>query len=311
MAYYYYKGYPLSADEVHKKDKETQIDIMREWFNYNFEDPNKQTPRVDGEFIDINGGPYDPYNVLKKEFDDNVPKDVIDILVEELCQIQIYWAPAPHGNYSDDTEDDPFWQFDSAMKNISILSSIKLHNTHSEVVSSMHRLLYANIIIAIEVYLSDTFKNEVISNDSLTRRFVETAPFFQKQKISIFDIYNKMDDIKDSVNDYLTTFIWHRLDKIKQMYKDTLGIEFPEDVVALENAIRIRHDIVHRNGKTKNGEYHKFDRKKVIDLMGEAKNFALGIYDETYKFRFPITPPPQKAHEHSPANQNASDNSPP
>ncbi len=310
MSHYDYSGSNrrLSADEVREKDDKTQIDIMREWFNYNFDDPNKQTPHVEGEFVDINGGTYDPYNVLRKEFYDIVPNDVIDILTDELCQIQIYWAPAPHGNYSDDTEDDPFWQFDSAMRNIDTLSYIKLHNTHSKVVSSMYGLLYANIIIALEVYLSDTFKNKVIPNDSLTRRFVETTLFFKEKEISISDIYNNKNGIKNRVNNCITKFSWHRLKETKEIYENTLDIKFPEDMAALEDAILIRHDIMHRNGKTKDGEYHKFDRKKVINLMDKAKNFALGIYDETYKFRFPITPPPQTAPEHSPANQNASDN---
>ncbi len=284
--HYYHSGSNrrLSADEVREKNEETQIDIMRDWFEYNFEDPAEHTPYMEGDYIYINGGPYDPHDVLGEEFYDIVPEDVILILAEDLNTQD--WAPASCGNYySDCTEDFPSFQFDEAMKNINTLLSNKFHNTSSDVVSSMHRLLYANIIIAIEVYLSDTFKNEVTDNDSVTRRFVETTSFFKEQKISISDIYNNMDSIKNRVNGYLTKFLWHRLEKTKQMYKNTLGIEFPENTQKIINAIDIRHDIIHRNGKTKKGAYREINKKTVKDLIDEAEKFVSCINDEMYKKR--------------------------
>ncbi len=311
MPHYYHSGSKrrLSADEVREKDEETQINIMIEWFDYHFEDPAEQTPYTEGEYFYINGGPYDPYEVLEEEFDDIVPEDVIHISAKKLCQIQADWAPAPRGSYySDDIEDYPLWQFDESIKNINILLSIELRNISPDAVSSMHRLLYANIIIAIEVYLSDTFKNEVTDNDSVTRRFVETTSFFKKQKTSMSEVYKNIDSIKNNVNGYLTKFLWHKLDKTKNIYENTFGIKFPENMKTINKAIRIRHDIIHRNGKTKDGESHEIYETTVKDLIGESKNFVSSIEDEMDKFRFTITPPPQTAPEHSPANQNASDN---
>ncbi|MGU9951771.1 MAG: hypothetical protein ACNYPH_05630 [Gammaproteobacteria bacterium WSBS_2016_MAG_OTU1] len=311
MSHYRYSGSkrPLSADKVREKDEETQIDIMKEWFYDNFENPDEIFYMEEDDYLYINGGPYDPYDVLRKEFYNIVSEDFILILAEQLYDIQRNWDPAPGGNYyNDDTEDYPFGQFDEAMKNINILLSTEFHNTSSGAMSSMHRLLYANIIIAIEVYLSDTFKNEVTDNDSVTRRFVETTSFFKEQKISISDIYNNMDSIKNRVNDYLTTFLWHRLKETKKMYENTFSIKFPENIKTINKAIRIHHDIIHRNGKTKDDKFHTIDETDVRDLIAEAQEFVFCVEEKMKKFRLKITILPQTAPEHSPANQNASDN---
>ena len=267
----------LSVDEVRTKDKEAQINIMTYWFNYHFEDPAERKPYMEDEYIYINGGPYNPYDVLGKEFDDIVPENVIHILAEELCHIQTKWAPTLDGNYYRDGKvDHPLKEFNEVMRNITTLLSAN-DNIPPDAVLSMRRLLYANIIIAIEVYLSDTFKNEVIFNDSVTRRFVETSSVFKENKILVSDIYKSIASIKERVDNHLKNILWHNLDKIKNIYENTFGIKFPTNTTKITQAIKVRHDIVHRNGKTKDGESHEINEKKVKDLIKEAKKFVYHI----------------------------------
>ncbi len=284
MSHYDYSGSNrrLSADEVRETDTETQIAIMREWFYDNFVNPDEPMHYMAGEYLYVDGDPYNSYEVLEKEFDNIVPENVIHILAEELYPTD--WVSAPGGNYySDSVGDRPFEQFDESIKNINILLSNKFYNTSSDVVLSMHRLLYANIIIAIEVYLSDTFKNKVKYNNSTIRRFVETTPFFKEQKISISAIYKNMDGIQNYVNTYLTGFPWHKLKKTKNMYEKTFDIKFPEDVTALEDAIVVRNDIMHRNGKTPDGKPHKINETIIKNLIDEAQKFVSCIEDQMYE----------------------------
>ncbi len=264
----------LSADEVRTKGKKKQMNIMKYWFNYHFEDLAKRMSYMEDKYIYINGGPYNPHNVLGKEFDNIVPKNVIHILAEELCLIQTKWAPTSYGNYYRDGKvDHPLKEFHEVMKNITTLLSAN-DNIPPDAVSSMRRLLYANIIIAIEVYLLDTFKNEVIFNDSVTRRFVETSSVFKENKILVSDIYKSIASIKERVDNHLKNILWHNLDQIKKLYENTFSIKFPKNTTKITQAIEVRHDIVHRNGKTKNGESHEINEKKVIDLIKEAKKFV-------------------------------------
>jgi hypothetical protein len=83
-----------------------------------------------------------------------------------------------------------------------------------------------------------------------------------------------MDDLEEEIRNYLLDLIWHNLEKIKPMYKFTLGIDFPNDLKPLFQAIVIRHDIVHRNGKTKEGKESQLSRADVEQLLTDIPHFS-------------------------------------
>ena len=61
--------------------------------------------------------------------------------------------------------------------------------------------------------------------------------------------------------------------KIKNMYKNVLSIDFPENIASIHQAIAIRHDIVHRNGKTKSGKTHKISEQNIKNLLSDVEHF--------------------------------------
>lgn len=74
---------------------------MRHWFHRNFEDPSNETPRDEGEFVYIWGGPYDAHEELYDEFGTLVPEERIQELADEIVgEDGIYdWAPGTdHSN---------------------------------------------------------------------------------------------------------------------------------------------------------------------------------------------------------------------
>ena len=58
------------------------------------------------------------------------------------------------------------------------------------------------------------------------------------------------------------------------MYRATLGIEFPDDLSAIFRAILTRHDIVHRNGKTKDGNEILITSQDLTSLVGAVEAFV-------------------------------------
>ena len=70
---------------------------------------------------------------------------------------------------------------------------------------------------------------------------------------------------------------WHNLERVKPMYKNTLVIEFPTELKKLCNAIRVRHDIVHRNGKTKDGKEYEILQSDVKELISIVEDFVCKI----------------------------------
>ena len=67
--------------------------------------------------------------------------------------------------------------------------------------------------------------------------------------------------------------IYHNLGKVKNMFQYTFKIEFP-DIAILSKAINIRHDLVHRNGKTKQGILVVVNEAIVTELLNQISEFV-------------------------------------
>lgn len=64
--------------------------------------------------------------------------------------------------------------------------------------------------------------------------------------------------------------IYHNLPKVKSMYKDTLGIDIGNNGTPYKSVL-IRHDLVHRNGKTKEGNEVIIDKISIDNLINDIK----------------------------------------
>ena len=272
--------HPISEQELSKADRKTQLDVMEAWFRQHYEDPAERTPyeSAEGGYIWIWGGPYYAREELESEFAGIVPDDVIDELVDKLEQECIEWAPTTNADDYDEyllddiaSLTDYYSNFMSSIHDIEMLLRAKVDNSVSH---CLMRLLYVNVITVLETYLSDAFINTVMNDSELMRRFIETNPDFQGEKISISDIYKVIEEIEKKARTYLIELIWHRLDRVKPMYEKTLGIKFPDDISTIFRAILIRHDIVHRNGKTRDGREIIITQEAVTELTNAVKNLV-------------------------------------
>ena len=161
------------------------------------------------------------------------------------------------------SQNTQFYQnFVDSLANTQDLVNVNLGDTKLR--GALNKLLFASTIAAMETYLSDAFINTVSDNPSLIRKFMETTPAFSEKKYKLSDIYTWLDDTKKAVTQYLLEIIYHNIFIVKNMYKCTLEIDFPDDMEAIQKAVMTRHDIVHRNGKTKTGEPVNIDEKAVL-----------------------------------------------
>lgn len=136
------------------------------------------------------------------------------------------------------------------------------------------KVLFANVITALEAYLSDAFVYTVISFPPLIRRLVESDPELQKRKLDLKDLFRRYDGIKEEVSEYLEGLMYHNLAKVRELYKSTLRVEFPKEMGNIFRAIEDRHDIVHRNGRRRTGEIVELDFDAVKQLLESARAFV-------------------------------------
>lgn len=137
-------------------------------------------------------------------------------------------------------------------------------------------MLYANVITALETYLSDAFISKVRGRKELLRSFVETFHDFRKEKFELSEVFNRYEEIEEKSTRAMRDVIYHDLPKVSGMYRDTLKVEF-SDFGNLYKAVLVRHDLVHRNGKTKSGETREISVDDVNKLCDEAELFVKDI----------------------------------
>lgn len=120
-------------------------------------------------------------DVLSNEFSDIVSSTVIFKGAKEIedsfsCK---EWSKIP----KDDDIDEYFIEnlntefyknFEAAIKSIEKLSK-QSPNLKEELEQALNRMLYGNIITAMESYLSDAFITTVLSNEESVRKLVERA----------------------------------------------------------------------------------------------------------------------------------------
>jgi hypothetical protein len=281
----------ITATKLRGVAKNTKLEVMRTWFYENYADPVENTPyeSAEGGYIYIWGGPYEPEEELQNEFGGLISDDIISELAGELFDISYEWT-RPIGYYEDESEEFFFETivqttehhqvFNEAITNVEQLLDLKIPSQNQ---SLLLKLLYANVITAIETYLSDIFISTVVNDKDLFRKFIEKTPEFKEKKISISDIFKNIDSIKKEAGDYLMGILWHNFGKIKPMFKDTLEVDFPDEMKLLFEAARIRHDLVHRNGKDKENKKHTIFDNTVRDLIEISKNFVSHIDSQLTK----------------------------
>jgi hypothetical protein len=152
------------------------------------------------------------------------------------------------------------------------------------------RMLYSSGITALETYLSDAFYHNVIGSDVLLERLMGTTPEFRERKYSLSEIVEWSRNLRQKVSEYLFDIVWHNLAKVRQMYDTVLDVKFPEDASAVHRSVMIRHDLVHRNGKTKARTMHRFSSHDIEILFTEIETFVQHVDTQLHARRHSENP---------------------
>ncbi|MCU0342564.1 MAG: zinc-ribbon domain-containing protein [Ignavibacterium sp.] len=182
------------------------------------------------------------------------------------------------------TSSESYTNYKKGIDSLIKLTNVKIQD--SKLNRTFKKMIYANLITQMEAYLSDTFIKTVFRHSDLQRRFIETNPRYQKEKIEISNIYSWMNNIEKYIRDELIEITYHNIWKVQNMYKAVLEIDFPDNLEEVQEIIQVRHDLIHRAGKTKDGKIINItiaDIKKAVDRINK---FIMFIEEQFSKKRF-------------------------
>jgi hypothetical protein len=167
--------------------------------------------------------------------------------------------------------------FEDQIENIKKLCVLKIDNDASNLL--LNNLLFANIITTLETYLSDALITTVLGNENYFIKFVETYKDFNNRKIELNKIYETISKMKDIVKKELLGLLYHNIPKISGIYKDTFDIVFP-DYSEIAKLVSTRHDLIHRNGKDKDGNIIIIKNKNISEAIDYVKQFIDSIEEQ-------------------------------
>ncbi|MGR5501864.1 HEPN/Toprim-associated domain-containing protein [Vibrio sp. DNB22_10_4] len=135
----------------------------------------------------------------------------------------------------------------------------------------LQRLSYSGLITILEAYLSDVAKRQVLNKDVIKRRFVERfEPFGRSQKsFKITELYSKIEQLDKLIIECIDSQSFHSVKTINAFFTSVLLINLSNHLLQrLSEAVDTRHDIVHRAGKTREGEPIEVTLQSVQKLSG-------------------------------------------
>ena len=132
-------------------------------------------------------------------------------------------------------------------------------------------MIYANVITAMEAYLSKNIISLVLNDENIFWKFVSKFDW-NNEKVDISKIKDTYDSMNMKVQRKLAEILYHNLPKVRVMYQKILDINIlqsEDDMRFFNSSVDIRHDLVHRNG-----------RKGTNSSVDEFHNITLDMINE-------------------------------
>ncbi|HID7802678.1 TPA: hypothetical protein ACXIBI_002033 [Proteus mirabilis] len=289
-------GSKIRLSSLQYKSKLKQIEIMRNWFFDNYEDPADSCPHEsrEGGYYYVYGGPYDASEELEAVFGEHVKFEYIQELVDELQEICWDWSGRPD-NIDDWYDEDlynavisskhPFSKFLDNIEKIKILAESKHTNTQKE---HLLGILFTNVITALETLYVELFINSIEKDDSYISNCIEKGKteFKVSKEIAALPFKGESigkirEELIKAIKEHLISTSWHNTNIVVKRYKATFGINIQRDwpIENIEIATITRNHLVHRGGKDKDGKLVEVTKQNLDNLINDAVSIGEKLND--------------------------------
>lgn len=156
---------------------------------------------------------------------------------------------------------------------VAILSLIEV-DTDVDHKKILNRMILSQAITAMESYLLNALSILLTQNDKRVTNALRTIRSFDHRKYSneLFD--GDKEAIITALVSSLKSESFHNLKGIKKYFQDILSINIDFDTSTLGRIVRLRHDIVHRNGQTIDGEEIEISNVDLRDKISVITDYV-------------------------------------
>lgn len=135
----------------------------------------------------------------------------------------------------------------------------------------LNRMVFSQVVALMEAYLSDRLLRLVTDYREIKARVIAGGDFLKDQKLTLAEALVDPGMAEAQFRLGLQKILYHDLPKVEKLYKIALKNDaFPSDLTlrqTLDEAIKIRHDCVHRNGRSTDGLAHSISKLMTNELV--------------------------------------------
>lgn len=143
---------------------------------------------------------------------------------------------------------------------------------------SLLKMTYSYSVTLMETCLGDMIKGVVLSDEHFLKNAITSVTDLKAIKLSLMDFYSDGDIVRKIVLNTLSDYLYHKIEKIVSVYSAILGEKTPDNVrnnmPSVISISKVRHDIVHRNGMDKDGNYVALNKAVLIQAMKDINEFV-------------------------------------
>ena len=205
--------------------------------------------------------------------------EVLDYLRQsQVLDLRGSWQKTIIDYFKEEPVADYLAEFKKGINNIRSIVALQVKD--DEIRNVLNRIMYANVITVMETYLSECFTRMILDNENNKLKLIETSPDFYKLSLSPREAYDWLKELDAKIIENVQGIVFHNLNKVISMFKSVLGVEFI-DMGNIARAIEKRHDIIHRNGKSKDGDILIIDEKDILKLIENVELLIENIEKQT------------------------------
>jgi len=140
---------------------------------------------------------------------------------------------------------------------------------HTNIVVKMS---YAYAVTLLESFLGDTLKSLISQDDHFLKNALRKFKVLKNVKLT--DLAETDLDVKSLVLKSVSDVLYHNIPHVVEMYEQVLGTKLDIDISKIVKVTKLRHDIVHRNGKTIDGNMISLNAQDFTQAIDDIKEFA-------------------------------------
>jgi hypothetical protein len=187
---------------------------------------------------------------------------------EEYWQEELRWFKENNSSYIHDT-------FIRELNALKVMAESNF--SESKFVFMLHsnisiKMYYAYAVTLLESFLGDTLKSIISENEVFLKNAISKLRILEKVKFT--ELIDTDLNIKSVVIKYVSEELFHNIPKVTVMYGQVLASEINIDIANVVSITKLRHDIVHRNGRNIDGSPINICAEDFMKAVKDIEKFA-------------------------------------